>query len=99
MGGVHCASVDGDTAAEGLAEHLAGCVECSQLLEDLRTDQQQLQRTPEIGPAVCDAVRKESVTARRSPKARLGPWAAAVAALLIAGIWLRPKVPRSSQSL
>ncbi len=85
--------VDGDTAAAGLAEHLEGCCRCSQLLEDLRADQQQLQRTPEIGSAVCDAVREEALRRVALRRVGWGPWAAAVAALLVAGIWLRPKVP------
>lgn len=88
--------VDGDTAEAGLAEHLEGCGDCSRLLQDLRADQERLQRAPEIGSAVCGAVRQEAL--RRIARRRIawGHWAAAAAAaaaLLVAGIWLRPEVP------
>jgi hypothetical protein len=85
--------VDGETAALGLAEHLAVCGDCSQLLEDLRADQQQLQRAPEIGPVVCDLVREEALRRMARPRVGWGAWAAVAAALLVAGVWLRPEVP------
>jgi hypothetical protein len=90
--------VDGETAATGLAEHLAGCGGCSQLLEDLRADQQKLQTAPEIGSVVCEVVREEALRRVARRGIGWGRWTAAAAvaaALLVAGIWRRPEVPVS----
>ena len=88
--------VDGDTAAPGLAEHLEGCSGCSQLLQDLRTDQERLQKAPEIVSTACDAVREAALRKVSRRRIAWGRWTAAAAvaaALLVAGIWRRPEVP------
>jgi hypothetical protein len=92
--------VDGERPGEDLAEHLERCDGCRQLLRDLQVDQAELQRAPDIDPAVFAAVRVEVLGRVVRRKIWWRWWVAAasfVTLLLATGIW--PRAARKQSEL